>query len=177
MKTLLPPSLLALVLAALPLLSAASPQPPLLVSDDYLHLMPRNTLFFRQASNLQTFTGNLGGFSASPITNSGDAKRPFSVDGNTFTDFQTAAQRTCDDQFQKCSQAANEAGNKGAFKVADCDSQKGELLVGSWSGKGRADDCGQASVIARSRVRRSRTLLRVWRRRILGPTRSFRIST
>lgn len=39
---------------------------------------------------------------ASPITSSGDAKRPFSVDGDTFTDFQSAAERSCDNQKNGC---------------------------------------------------------------------------
>ncbi|KAF2692266.1 hypothetical protein K458DRAFT_398569 [Lentithecium fluviatile CBS 122367] len=121
---MLPPPLLTLLLA-LPALSLASPSPAL-VSDDYLHLMPRNTLFFRQTANLQSFTNALGGFAASPITNSGDAKRPFRVDGDTFTDFASAAQRSCDNQFQKCSQNANSQGNKGDLTVGDCDGQKNE---------------------------------------------------
>jgi hypothetical protein len=121
---MLPPSLIVLVFAAIPALSYASPQPAL-VSDEFMHLIPRNTLFFRQVNNLQTFTQSLGGFSASPITNSGDDKRPFNVDGDTFTDFNSAAQRSCDNQFQQCSQTANEnGGNKGAFSVSECDTQK-----------------------------------------------------
>lgn len=119
----LPPPLLSLILMALPALSYASPQPAI-VPDEYLYLMPRNTIFYRQVNDLQTFTGNLGGASASPITNSGDPKRPFSVDGETLTDFKTAGQKSCDNQANKCSQAANAQGNKGAFKVSDCDSQK-----------------------------------------------------
>ncbi|KAJ4294454.1 hypothetical protein N0V90_008145 [Kalmusia sp. IMI 367209] len=88
--------------------------------------MPRHTLFFRQSSNLQTFDQALGGFAASPIENSGDNERPFRVDGDTFPDFQTAGQRSCDNQFQKCSQAANQGGNKSGFEVKDCDTQKGQ---------------------------------------------------
>ena len=117
----LPCALLALLLP----LTQASPSPAL-VPDNLLHLVPRNTLFFRQTSDLQTFNQALGGSAASPITNSGDAKRPFSVDGDTFTDFAGAAQRSCDNQFQGCSKAANEGGNKG-FTVGECDQQKREF--------------------------------------------------
>lgn len=127
---MLPPSLIALVFAAIPALSYASPQPAL-VSDEFMHLIPRNTLFFRQVNDLQTFTQSLGGFSASPITNSGDEKRPFRVGEDTFTDFNSAAQRSCDNQFQQCSQTANEnGGNKGEFSVSECDTQKGMLKCG-----------------------------------------------
>lgn len=124
---MLPSTLLNLIIMALPTLCFGSPQPAL-VSDEFMHLMPRNTLFFRQVSDLQSFTGNLGGFAASPIQKSGDPKRVFSVDGDTFTDFQSAAQRSCDNQFQKCSQAANGQGNKGALTVGDCDTQKSECF-------------------------------------------------
>lgn len=123
---MLPPSLWLLVAFALPTLTFSSPSPPYLVGDEYTHLMPRNTLFFRQTTNLQTFTSALGGFQASVIQNSGDPKRPFSVDGDTFPDFDTASQRSCDNQFQSCSKAANEKGNKGTLTVAGCDTQKGE---------------------------------------------------
>jgi len=133
----LPGPLLALLLALLPALATSSPSPAF-VSDDFLHLIPRNTLFFRQtqSSDLQTFTGNLGGFSASPITNSGDAKRPFTVDGDTFTDFSSAAQRSCDNQFQECSQAANAGGNEGGLTVGECDGQKSECYLFLFSAEG-----------------------------------------
>ena len=36
------------------------------------------------ATNLQTFRGAVGGVAASAITDSGDSKRPFGVDGDTF---------------------------------------------------------------------------------------------
>ncbi|KAH7360012.1 hypothetical protein BKA66DRAFT_400530, partial [Pyrenochaeta sp. MPI-SDFR-AT-0127] len=57
--------------------------------------------------NLQSFNGALGGAQASAITNSGNSERPFNVDGDTFTDFQSAAQRSCDNQFQICANTAN----------------------------------------------------------------------
>lgn len=41
-------------------------------------------LVMRSATDLQSFTGALGGIKASPITQSGDSQRPFEVDGNTF---------------------------------------------------------------------------------------------
>lgn len=90
---MLPSSLLYLILMALPSLSTASPQPAL-VSDEYTHLMPYHTVFLRRqtSSNLQTFTGNLGGVSADAITNSGNSQRPFEVAGDTFTDFETAGE-------------------------------------------------------------------------------------
>ncbi|KAI0612834.1 hypothetical protein PtrSN002B_003657 [Pyrenophora tritici-repentis] len=101
---LLPTSLLTFLHLALPALCHASPQPPLITTDWEQSLVPRHTLFLRQVSDLQTFTSALGGTKASPITNSGDAKRPFKVDGDTFTDFETAAQRS-----YKCNAAQKSA--------------------------------------------------------------------
>jgi hypothetical protein len=106
MFQLLPTTLLTL-LFALPALSHASPQPALVGSDYAISLIPRHTLFLRQLADLQTFDQALGGVKASAITNSGDAQRPFSVDGSTFDKFESAAQRSCDAQFQGCQRAAN----------------------------------------------------------------------
>ncbi|KAJ0386763.1 hypothetical protein COL922a_003694 [Colletotrichum nupharicola] len=82
-------------------------------------LLPRQAI-----QNLQTFTGNLGGVAASAITKSNDPSRPFEVDGDTFPDFATAAGRSCDNQKNKCSQAANNAATK--FDVSKCDEQATE---------------------------------------------------
>ncbi|KAK7720920.1 hypothetical protein SLS64_001213 [Diaporthe eres] len=85
-----------------------------------------SVLFPRQqgatGQNLQAFTGALGGIKADAVTNSGNSERPFEVDGDTFTDFNSAAQRSCDNQKNKCAQEANNGGNAG-FEVSDCDSQ------------------------------------------------------
>ncbi|KAH8882693.1 hypothetical protein GQ53DRAFT_831337 [Thozetella sp. PMI_491] len=79
-------------------------------------LLPRQTV-----QNLQVFSGSLGGIKASAITNSGDTARPFEVDGDTFTDFQSAANRACDNQHNSCANAANS--KQGTFEVGDCDKQ------------------------------------------------------
>ncbi|KAK1483912.1 hypothetical protein CCUS01_15613 [Colletotrichum cuscutae] len=89
-------------------------------------LLPRQT-----TQNLQTFEGNLGGVQASAITKSNDPSRPFEVDGDTFPDFNTAAGRSCDNQKNKCSQAANNGPQK--FEVSKCDEQAGEFMLLSWS--------------------------------------------
>ncbi|XTI89828.1 hypothetical protein V2W45_604791 [Cenococcum geophilum] len=108
---------LALTLLTVLLSPASSSTIPSLFS------MPYHTIFTRQVSNLQTFTGSLGG-AAPPITQSGDSSRPFEVGGSTFTDFKSAAQRTCDNQFTACASQANAEQNKGGFTVADCSDQK-----------------------------------------------------
>jgi hypothetical protein len=117
MFTPLPSTLLAF-LFALPALSHAAPQPALVSTDYEISLIPRHTLFLRQLSDLQTFSQALGGKPASAITNSGNTERPFSVDGNTFTDFDSAAQRSCDNQFQACQNAANGNGNGGGNQAS-----------------------------------------------------------
>ena len=73
------------------------------------------------ASNLQTFTGDLGA-AAGPISNSGNADRPFEVNGDTFVNFAAAAQRTCDVQFNACADKAN-AGAAG-ISVSACSDQE-----------------------------------------------------
>lgn len=90
-----------------------------------------SVLFPRQATgqNLQAFTGALGGIKADAVTNSGNSERPFEVDGDTFTDFNSAAQRSCDNQKNKCAQQANSGGGAG-FEVSDCDQQNSESLLG-----------------------------------------------
>ncbi|KAK4102120.1 hypothetical protein N658DRAFT_515374 [Parathielavia hyrcaniae] len=80
-------------------------------------LLPRQ----QGRANLQIFTEALGGASASAITNSGDTRRPFEVDGDTFVDFDTAANRACDNQKNVCANLANNG--TGSFRVNDCDQQ------------------------------------------------------
>ncbi|KAF2202438.1 hypothetical protein GQ43DRAFT_352622, partial [Delitschia confertaspora ATCC 74209] len=75
-----------------------------------------------QSANLQTFTSALGGVSATPILNSGNANRPFSVKGDTFVNISAAFQRSCDQQFNGCANLVNSG--QGNFSVGDCSAQK-----------------------------------------------------
>ena len=80
------------------------------------------------------------------ITDSGDPERPFAVDGDTFVcssgrrrrprkwaganmgvqpDFQTAADRSCDNQKNNCAELANNGDE--SFEVSDCDKQNGRV--------------------------------------------------
>ncbi|KAL2122064.1 hypothetical protein VTJ04DRAFT_2519 [Mycothermus thermophilus] len=90
-----------------------------------IRLNAAGMLLVRQAGdgrlNLQTFTGALGGAAASAIIKSNDPERPFEVDGDTFNDFESAANRACDNQKNRCANLANNGG--GDFKVGDCDVQ------------------------------------------------------
>jgi hypothetical protein len=63
---------------------------------------PKNRAGVATVTNLQTFTNALGGIVAPPITLSNVSGRPFSVQGDTFPDFQTAGARTCDRQYTGC---------------------------------------------------------------------------
>jgi hypothetical protein len=56
--------------ASMVCVSAFSRGVPILVPDSDIHLLPHHTLFTRQVSNLQTFSGSLGG-AAPAISNSG----------------------------------------------------------------------------------------------------------
>ncbi|KAI2466769.1 hypothetical protein F4781DRAFT_339249 [Annulohypoxylon bovei var. microspora] len=65
-------------------------------------------------------TKNLGG-AAPAVTKSGDASRPFAVNGNTFVNQAAATQRSCDIQNNACSDAANAGAS---FKLSDCQAQQ-----------------------------------------------------
>jgi hypothetical protein len=138
MFTPLPSTLLTFIFA-LPALSYASPQPALVSSDYEISLVPRHTLFLRQVSDLQTFDQALGGTRASAITNSGDSERPFSVDGDTFTSFESAAQRSCDNQFQACQATANGNNNNGGGNQAKTN-QVNTNSNGNKNGGGNGDN-------------------------------------
>jgi hypothetical protein len=67
-----------------------------------------NELFARQTQNgrisdLQTFTGALGGIKAPSIVRSNNQERPYQVEGNMFPNYMEAAIRTCDIQKNDCS--------------------------------------------------------------------------
>ncbi|OAA62428.1 hypothetical protein SPI_03968 [Niveomyces insectorum RCEF 264] len=74
------------------------------------------------ATNLQLFRGALANVAAPAIAQSNDATRPFAVDGDTFTDFRSAADRSCDNQHNSCADAAN-SNKQAGFTVGDCDTQ------------------------------------------------------
>ncbi|KPI34695.1 uncharacterized protein AB675_9431 [Cyphellophora attinorum] len=89
-----------------------------------LHPLP---LHRRQDANLQPFTGAIGGEAATPVVNSGNADRPFQVGQDTFVNIAAALQRSCDQQFNRCANAAN---GGGGGSVAACQTQKGMSFVG-----------------------------------------------
>jgi hypothetical protein len=81
----------------------------------------------RQTGNLQTFTGALGGIAATPVQNSGNPDRPFQVKGDTFVNVGAALARSCDQQFNACSNAAN--GGDATLSTAQCSAQKGSHTI------------------------------------------------
>jgi len=111
MQFLPSPLLCLLYLSLTSAAAAASPSPPFVETDFAMSLIPRNTLFYRQVKDLQTFSGALGGVHASSIMNSGIPDRPFQVENSNFPDFASAGQRSCDEQFDGCQQMANQMGN------------------------------------------------------------------
>ncbi|KAJ9211879.1 hypothetical protein DTO166G4_6531 [Paecilomyces variotii] len=76
----------------------------------------------RKDDNLQVFKGVMGA-AAPAITDTGNPERPFGVDGDTFTDFQSAGERSCDNQFNSCQLKAN-TNKTSNFTVKDCESQQ-----------------------------------------------------
>ncbi|KAF2710125.1 hypothetical protein K504DRAFT_361276, partial [Pleomassaria siparia CBS 279.74] len=76
----------------------------------------------KRAANFQSFTGALGGISATPITDSGNADRPFQVKADTFVNIGAALQRSCDQQFNACANKAN--GGDKTLSVSACSQQQ-----------------------------------------------------
>ncbi|KAK1988794.1 hypothetical protein LZ30DRAFT_577279 [Colletotrichum cereale] len=78
-------------------------------------------------TNVQTFTGALGG-PAPPVTSSAAATdKPFEVNGSTFVNKGAALQRSCSVQNNACSDAANSGA--GDIAIADCAAQEDECLA------------------------------------------------
>ncbi|KAI1608046.1 hypothetical protein EDD36DRAFT_389389 [Exophiala viscosa] len=71
-------------------------------------------------TNVQTFTGTLGGAPPPVISSSGD--RPFSVNGDTFVNAAAALQRSCSVQHNACADAANSGALAGG--EAQCETQE-----------------------------------------------------
>ncbi|KAH8725145.1 hypothetical protein GQ44DRAFT_749854 [Phaeosphaeriaceae sp. PMI808] len=84
-------------------------------------LSSARVLYARQA-NSQSFTGALGGIAATPILDSGNDARPFQVKGDTFVNLAAALQRSCDQQFNACANAAN--GGAANLSTQQCQTQK-----------------------------------------------------
>ncbi|KIW16176.1 hypothetical protein PV08_06227 [Exophiala spinifera] len=74
-------------------------------------------------TNVQTFTGSLGG-PPPPVISTAGAARPFSVNGNTFINIGAALQRSCAIQHNACADAANSGSLSGG--VGQCETQEQE---------------------------------------------------
>ncbi|KAG2412246.1 hypothetical protein HFD88_009803 [Aspergillus terreus] len=75
----------------------------------------------------QAFTGSLGG-SVPAITDTGNAERPYGVDGDTFTDYASAAERSCNNQFNSCQLIAN-TDSSASFSLQDCQDQLSQCAL------------------------------------------------
>ncbi|KAF5872175.1 uncharacterized protein Bfra_005529 [Botrytis fragariae] len=71
-------------------------------------------------TNVQTFTGTLGGAPPPVVSSAGD--RPFSVNGDSFVGEGAALQRSCSVQHNACASAANSGSLAGG--VAQCETQE-----------------------------------------------------
>ncbi|KAL2868233.1 uncharacterized protein BJX67DRAFT_49850 [Aspergillus lucknowensis] len=80
-----------------------------------------------EVAHLHRRARTLGG-SAPTIMRTADSERPFSVDGDTFTDYDSAAQRSCNIQFDNCQSAANEDSST-SFSVEDCQTQQDDCFA------------------------------------------------
>ncbi|KAA8568260.1 hypothetical protein EYC84_008639 [Monilinia fructicola] len=84
----------------------------------------------RALTNLQTFTGSLGGVTADPITNSGDHSRPYMVSGDTFPAYTDAVSRSCANQNNKCADVANDPSKASEdLSVGACQTQSSSCIA------------------------------------------------
>nr|XP_019048097.1 hypothetical protein I302_01862 [Kwoniella bestiolae CBS 10118]OCF27027.1 hypothetical protein I302_01862 [Kwoniella bestiolae CBS 10118] len=72
-------------------------------------------------SNLQKFTGALGGFAAPPVTQSGNR---YTTNGQTYNFLIDALNSSCYAQMNTCQNEANKTGNKGDLTVGNCNGQQ-----------------------------------------------------
>ncbi|KAM0165774.1 hypothetical protein ACHAQE_002107 [Botrytis cinerea] len=82
-------------------------------------------------TNVQTFTGTLGG--APPPVTSSAGDRPFSVNGDSFVGEGAALQRSCSVQHNACSRAANSGSLAGG--VEQCETQETACNAASGAAK------------------------------------------
>ncbi|CCM02408.1 uncharacterized protein FIBRA_04506 [Fibroporia radiculosa] len=73
-------------------------------------------------TNLQTFTGALGGISAPSVVANGSGFEVTTESSDPFVTLAAAIGRSCDIQHNQCADAANADGNS-SFTVGDCDTQ------------------------------------------------------
>ncbi|KAL5002384.1 hypothetical protein BDV10DRAFT_119816 [Aspergillus recurvatus] len=78
-------------------------------------------------THLARRAGLLGG-NTPAITETGDSERPYEVDGNTFTDYDSAAHRSCNIQFDNCQLIAN-MDSSASFSLEDCQNQQDECIA------------------------------------------------
>ncbi|KAL4743434.1 hypothetical protein BDV11DRAFT_178274 [Aspergillus similis] len=71
---------------------------------------------------------NILGGDTPAITETGDSERPYEVDGNTFTDYESAAQRSCNIQFDNCQLIAN-TDSSASFSLEDCQNQQNYCIA------------------------------------------------
>jgi hypothetical protein len=85
-------------------------------------------------TNIQAFTGSLGGV-APPVISTAGADRPFSVDGSTFLKATAALQRSCSVQHNACANAANSGQITGGS--AQCETQQSACEAATSAAKKR----------------------------------------
>ncbi|KZT50812.1 hypothetical protein CALCODRAFT_488419 [Calocera cornea HHB12733] len=103
-------------------------------------------------TNLQTFTGALGGILPPPVVAGG---KGFETDNSEFVNLAAALGRSCDVQHNQCANQAN-AQHQSPFSVGDCDQQDTECKAagtgGSTSGAAGASSAAVASTTTQAAV-------------------------
>lgn len=102
------------------------------------------------STNVQKFTGTLGGPAPPVVSSSGE--RPFSVNGNTFVNIGAAIQRSCDIQHNACANAANSGALSGG--VGQCETQQAACAAANSAAKTKRalnfGTCGSPTIVFKS---------------------------
>lgn len=123
----------SLLVASLPLLVRWAPEVDTVGPPYTLTRIPgeASAIVARQnngGGNLQAFAGDLGG-AAPEVADTGDADRPFEVNGATFQSLDAALERSCAVQNNACSNAANSGELEGGTE--QCGEQEAECKAGA----------------------------------------------
>ncbi|KAF8858745.1 hypothetical protein BDZ45DRAFT_391038 [Acephala macrosclerotiorum] len=138
----------AVAIAALGMLKMVAANPGDMIIDFPGLLRPRaSAVAAASSTNLFAFSSALGGAAAEPVTSTGDSTRPFAVGTNTFTDFDSAATRSCNDQHNACADVAN-GGSANGLTVGQCDTQQTQCEAAAASGASSSHSSSASASVA-----------------------------
>ncbi|KAK0615776.1 hypothetical protein B0T17DRAFT_354820 [Bombardia bombarda] len=94
--------------------------------DSIRHEFKMGAILPRQNVNNAFLTTPVGGIPIPPnlLAPSGDTQQPFKFEGKENLDANTAAEKVCSAQRDRCQEKAKDNNNNPPFSIADCEAQK-----------------------------------------------------